>query len=141
MLTRVGNLLLASLALLLSLVTGHPPLSFSLRHHFPLTVRGALTDAIVIIWFAGALGLFSRRRWAWIGSLLGTGAWACLFGVSLISTVWLYVYPNADMQQLRDTSGPGYIFELVLRVGVLSVFLAIASGLFFGLLRMRKELR
>ena len=141
MLTRVGNLILASFALLESLVTGHPPLSFSLRRHFPLTVRGAVIDAIVIIWFAGALGLFSRRRWAWIGSLIGTGASACFFGVSLVTTVWSYIFPNADMQHGRDTTDLGYIFELIFTVGVLSVFLAIASGLFFGLLRMRKELR
>jgi len=55
--------------------------------------------------------------------------------------VWLYIYPNAEMNHLRDIGGAGYIFALIFGVGQLSILLALSLGLFVGLLKMRKELR
>jgi hypothetical protein len=96
-------------------------------------------DSIVLFWFAGALGLFSRKRLAWIGSLVGTGASACFAAVCLVSIVWLYLFPNAEMQQHRDFSIGGYITALFVGVAQFSVLLLVSFGLFAGLLRMRSE--
>jgi hypothetical protein len=98
-------------------------------------------DSIVLFWFAGAVGLFFRRRLAWVASLLGVGTSVCAFAVSLVMIVWLYIYPNAEMNHLRDIGGAGYIFALIFGVGQLSILLALSLGLFVGLLKMRKELR
>jgi hypothetical protein len=145
MLTRIGNLILASLALMVSLMGEagcHSAVSSSPPHpHGPITIREILIDSIVIFWFAGALGLFSRKRLAWIGSLVGTGASACFFAVSLVTIVGLYIFPNADMERLRDLGGSGYMAALIIGVGEFSVLLVVCLGLFIGLLRMRKELR
>jgi len=145
MLTRVGNLILASLALMVSLGAEagcHSAVSSSPPHpHGPITIREVVMDSIVIFWFVGALGLFSRRRLAWIASLVGIGASACFFALSLVTIVRLYIFPNADMERLRDLGGSGYIAALIIGVGESSVLLAVCLGLFIGLLRMRKELR
>jgi hypothetical protein len=145
MLTRVGNLILASLALMVSLMGEagcHSAVSSSPPHpHGPITIREIAMDSIVIFWFAGALGLFSRKRLAWIASLVGIGASACFFAVSLVTIVKLYIFPNADMERLRDLGGSGYIAALIIVVGESSILLAVCLGLFIGLLRMRKELR
>ena len=145
MFTRVGNLILASLALMVSLMGEagcHSAVSALPPHpHGPVTIREVVMDAIVIFWFAGALGLFSRKRLAWIGSLIGTGASACFFAACLVTIVWLYIFPNAEMMRDKDFGIGGYIAALVIGAGQFSVLLAVCLGLFIGLLRMRKELR
>jgi hypothetical protein len=120
-----------------SAVSSSPPR----LHHGSLTILEIVMDSIVIFWFAGAVGLFSRRRIAWIGSLVGTGASVCFFAVSLVTIVGLYIFPNAEMERIRDLGTSGYIAALVIAVGEFSVLLAISLGLFIGLLKMRKELR
>src|SRR5208283_4659139 len=128
LLIRVGNLILASLTFLVSLmgeagchsaVSSSPPR----LHHGPITIREIIIDSIALFWFAGALGLFSRKRLAWIGSLVGTGASACFFAVSLVTIVGLYIFPNADMERLRDFGIGGYFVALVIAVGEFSVLL------------------
>jgi hypothetical protein len=145
MLTRVGNLILASLALLISLGSEfgcHSAFSSSppKPQHGPITVPEIVMDSIALFWFVGAVGLFSRKRLAWIGSLVGTGASACFFAVSLVTIAGLYIFPNADMERLRGFGIDGYIFTLIFIVVEFSVLLAVSLGLFIGLLRMRKEL-
>jgi hypothetical protein len=143
MLTRVGNLILASLALMVSLMGEagcHSAVSSLPPHpHGPITIREVVMDSIVIFWFAGALGLFSRRRLAWAGSLLGTGASACFFATSLVTVIGLCIFPSAE--QARDWDFGGRIFSLIFGGGMFSALLAVSLGLFVGLIRMRKELR
>ncbi len=146
LLIRVGNLLLASFALMVALMSEagcHSALSSGppRLQHGPITIREIVEDSIVVFWFAGALGLFSRKRLAWIGSLVGTGASACFFAVTLATIVGLYLFPNAEMERLREFGIGGYLVALVIAVGEFSILLAVSLGLFIGLLRMRKELR
>lgn len=146
LLIRVGNLILASLAFVVSVMAEagcHSAVSSSppRLHHGPITAWEILKDLIAVFWFAGALGLFSRKRLAWAGSLLGTAAAACFFATLFVEMVGLYIFPNADMERLRDMGSSGYIAALVIMVGEFSVLFAISLGLFVGLIRMRKELR
>ena len=142
--TRVGNLILASLAFMVGIGgeagcrwAGSPPP----RPRGPITIREILMDAILLFWFGGALGLFSRRRLAWIGSLVGTGASTCFFAVCLVTIVRSYIFPDAEMERIRGFGIGGYIAALVIAVVEFSVLLGVSLGLFIGLLRMRKELR
>jgi hypothetical protein len=99
MFTRVSNLILASLALLIILIVeaGYDSaLVLARPHHGPISVRKILIDAIVIFWFAGALGLFSRKRIAWVGSLLGIGASVCFFVSCLVDVVGLWVFQSSN---------------------------------------------
>ena len=98
-------------------------------------------DSIVVFWFAGALALFSHKRLAWIGSLVGTGASVCFFAECLVTIVWLYIFPNEEMARNKDIGIGGYIAALVIGVGQFSILLAVSLGLFTGLLKMRKELK
>ena len=140
----VMNLIFASLAFLISIMgeagcwwAGSPPPI----PHGPITIREVLADSVVLTWFAGAVGLFSRKRLAWVGSLLGVGVSACFFAAALLTTVWLYFYPTAGMEENRAFGVTGYIAALVIIGGMFSMLFALFLGLFIGLLRMRKELR
>jgi len=146
--TRIGNLILASFALLIFVMAEsgcHSALSSSppRLHHDPVTAREIVMDSIVLFWFAGAVGLSSRRRLAWIGSLLGVGASACFFAVALVGLVGLYMFPNEEMHRLRYISGTasGYLAGLVIGVVEFSVVLALLLAVFIGLLKMRKDLK
>jgi hypothetical protein len=119
-----------------SAVSSSPPR----LHHGPITAWEIFKDLVVVFWFAGALGLFSRKRLAWIGSLLGNGATACFFATLLVELAGLYIFPNADTERTRDRSGVGYIVALVIMAGEFLLLFAISSGLFVGLIRMRKDL-
>ena len=144
MLVRVGNMILASLALVVCFMAEagcHSALSPSPSrpHHGPVTVREILMDAVVIFWFVAALALSSKRRIAWIGSLLGTGVSACFFGAGTIVITGLCLFPSAG--DARNWGVSGRIFLFIFAGGMCLVFLATSVGLFVGLLRMRKELR
>ncbi len=145
LLIRVGNLFLASfffLAMLMGEAGCHSALS-SLPprlHHGPVTIREIAIDAITLIWFAGAVGLFSRRRLAWIGSLVGTGASAGLFGVLVVTAVG-FVFPGAEVWQDRGFGFVSRIVAIIVTAGFFTVLLAVSSGLFIGLIWMRKQFR
>jgi hypothetical protein len=146
LLIRVGNLILASfffLAMLMGEAGCHSALSSSppRLHHGPVTIREIAMDAITLVWFAGAVGLFSRRRLAWIGSLVGVGASACFFGALLGTAVWSCLFPDAAMERLKEFGSAGYAAALVILFGQFSLLLAVSLGLFVGLLRMRREFR
>lgn len=105
-----------------------------------MNARGLIMVLVVICWFAGAIGLFFRKRLAWIGSLIGVGAAVCCFVAVLVLSIGLYVYPDSEMVRLKNMGGPGYIGAMIVVVIQLSLFLTISLGLFIGLLRKRKEL-
>jgi hypothetical protein len=146
-LIRVGNLILATLFLCVCLYNEagcHSALQFTppRPHHGPITIREIVMDSIVLIWFAGAVGLFSRRRLAWVGSLVGAGALVCSVAILLTTAVGMILFPDARMVQDEQQLPTGiYMFGYVTVVCQFLVFLAVSLGLFIGLLRMRKELR
>jgi hypothetical protein len=146
LLIRLGNLLLASLALLVSFMAEagcHSALSSSPPriHHGPITLREIVIDLVAIFWFVGAIRLFSRGRLGWIGSLIGTGASICAVAVSFVVLVGSYVLPNAEMVRFKeDSGGPVYVATLIHGVIGLLILLAIPLGLLIGLLKMRKDL-
>jgi hypothetical protein len=145
LLVRIGNLFLASLACLVMLMAEagcHSALSSApprLRHG-PITAWEILRDLVAVFWFAGAVGLFSHKRLAWVGSLLGTGISACFFATLLVETVALYFLPDAGVGQIRDRGDGGYIIALIVFAGEFSVLLMASLALFVGLFRMRKQL-
>jgi hypothetical protein len=146
MLTLVGNLILASLALLVCFMGEagcHSALSSLPPHpHGPITIREVVQDALVICWFAGAVGLFYRKRIAWwLGSLIGIGATACFFGALLGAAVWSCFFPDASMERLKDHGSVVYAMALVFLFGQFSLLVAVSLGLFVGLFRMRRDLR
>jgi uncharacterized membrane protein len=143
MLVRIANLIFASGALLISVMAltgarwaGSPPPT---PHIF--TVREFVGDLVISFWFAGAIGLFFRKRLAWISSLVGVGTSVCFIAVAFATIIGLYLFPNEDMHHLRDIGGSGYIAALVIAIVEFSVLLALFSALFIGLFKMRKDLR
>jgi hypothetical protein len=144
---RIANLICASVAFLsMTMATcgvrawaGSPPV----RPH-PMTARGLIMDLIALCWFAGAVGLFFRKRLAWVGSVIGTGASVCFWAAALVTGMGLFLFPdlfpNAQMERLRSSGLAGYNIAIVFALIYLSVLLAISLGLFIGLLRKRKEL-
>jgi hypothetical protein len=146
LLIRVGNLIMASfffLAMLMGEAGCHSALSSSppRLHHGPVTIREIAMDAITLIWFAGALGLFSRRRLAWIGSLVGVGALVCASVAILATVAGLYLFSWGELMQDQGVARVSHIFAIVATAGFCLVLFAGSVGLFIGLLRMRKELR
>ncbi len=145
LLIRAGNLILASfffLAMLMGEAGCHSALSSSppRLHHGPVTIREIVMDSITLVWFAGAVGLFFRRRLAWIGSLVGTGASAGLFGALGVTAV-TFLFPGAEVWQERGSALATRVIAIIGTAGFFSVLLAVSLALFIGLLRMRKELR
>ena len=148
MLVRTGNLIFASCAFVLDLMVlcgvrhaGPPPIS-----HYLDNARGIIVDLIVLCWFAGAVGLFFRKRLAWVCSLIGVGASVCLFGAISVTGIGLFFFPhffpNAEMEKLRNMGGypGGYTFAIVFVTTWFLFLLASSIGLFIGLLRKRKNL-
>jgi hypothetical protein len=143
----MANLIFASVAFMSGVMAefgvrawaGSPPA----RPH-PVTARGLIMDLIVLCWFAGAVGLFFRKRLAWVGSMIGSGASVCLWAAALVTGIGLFFFPNhfpnAQMERLRNDGQAGYIFSIVATLLYVSFLLAISLGLFIGLLRKRKEL-
>ena len=95
-------------------------------------------DSITLVWFVGALGLFSRRRLPWIGSLIGVGASVCFFAACLLAIVRFHIYPNTDEGLFTDIRTVGFV---VFALGMFTIPFALSLGLFIGLLKMRSELR
>jgi hypothetical protein len=140
------NLIIVSGALLIFIIgeSGcHSALSMSppRLHHPPITVRELATDSVTLFWFAGAVGLFFRKRLAWVGSLFGVGASVCVLTAFLAAGIGVCLYPTAETEQYicRDQAGGGYIFAYVVTLTQFSILLAICLRLLFGLFQTRKE--
>jgi hypothetical protein len=141
---RVGNLVMASLAVSI-LLTGMAGCrwagSMSPPGPRPLTAGIFIEALIVLFWVAGAIGLFFRKRLAWIGSLVGLGAATLFFAAVLGIILWLYLFPDAQMKSMKEHSySGGYIFPLFFMGTTFSVLLAISLKLFIKLVRNRREL-
>jgi hypothetical protein len=141
------NLILASGAILITIMafsgcrsalSPPPP-----PNPHPETARGIIMDLVAVCWFAGALGLFSCKRLAWVASVVGAGAAVCFFGASFFTIIALYLYPTEEMNRNRnfgDFGNTGYIFALISIVTQFSFLLAISLRLLIGLFRMRRDI-
>ncbi len=139
----IMNLIIASGALLIFIMgeSGcHSALSMSPpRPHPPITVRELVMDSVVLFWFAGAIGLFFRKRMAyWIGSVIGAGASVSFFAAFLLDIIVAYVYPDAEMKHSKEFGETGYFLALASGITYLSIALSICLRLLFGLFQMRK---
>jgi hypothetical protein len=151
MLTRIGNMIWASLALLVLMGAEagcHSALSPSPSrlHHGPITVREVMFASVVLLWFAGAARLLFRKRPArigWISSVVGAGASVCFFTAMVLGLIWVGLHPDSpDTNRLRElgVSAAERTFTSILCVMQFSVPLAISLLLFVGLLLKRREL-
>jgi uncharacterized membrane protein len=144
--TSIINLMAASGVFLISIMAEsgcHSALSMSppRTHHPPITIREISMDLVALVWFAGAAGLFFRKRTAWIGSLLGVGASVCVLTALLAAAMGLCFFSSteADSYSGGNQAGVGYIFAIVVTLIQVSIMLAICLWLLLGLIQMRKE--
>ncbi len=96
--------------------------------HLPTNLREIIFDAIVIVWFFGAVALTSGKCIGRIPSLLGCGSAACGFAAAVVIAIGL-----CFSSDIRDVSVG--IFVAVL----FAVLCAICVALFVGILKMRSE--
>jgi hypothetical protein len=94
---------------------------------------------VVLCWLAGAIGLFYRKRLAWCGSILGTGALVCTLVVILATVIPAIRYPRADTLY-SGRFRVGFIFTCLSTLTWIGLALVIAFRLLIGLLRMRKDI-
>src|ERR1035441_5860005 len=114
----IMNLILASGAILIttmaisgchSAVSPSPPPS---PHRE--TARGIIMDLVAVCWFAGALGLFSHKRLAWVGSIIGAGTTICFFGACFFELIALYLYPPGVFPQYNWGWNNNMVFRRML---------------------------
>lgn len=147
---RIANLLAASFFVLCVIVPDswcygpsdpnpRPP-----NPHGPATLREIISAVVIFIWFASALGLFSRSRLCWFGSLAGVGMMIVFFAGVLVSIFRECFFSDARVLHERQQLIGGFASEVFLDLlvfGFLGICLALSVGLFLGLLKMRRDLR
>lgn len=132
---KVGivNLIVASSVTLLILPT-------AVFHRLPFSwLRWTAAASFAVCWLVCAIGLFSRKRFAWFGSIVGDGILVCLLAAAFSAAVATIIYPSDDVLD----SGPllaGYVFSLILVFTWLGLALAFTIWLLFGLLRVRRDI-
>jgi hypothetical protein len=147
MLIRIGNLILASLFLLLvcfgflamiwpdnwGLLSPPPPRP---KPFYDTAVVWTICVLIICIWIISAAFLFDRRRFAWFGSLLGVGSAICLFVFALIDGVCGGFSRDEDLY----SSGAEFIIAMISAIGFTIACLTVSVAIFIGLIKNRKEL-
>jgi hypothetical protein len=98
----------------------------------------SMEASFAILWLVCAIGLFSRNRIAWCGSLVGTAVSVCVLVAAFGATIPTFLYPGA-----QDTphSGPflvGHVYSIINILAWLCLALTVSLHLLFGLLRLRK---
>ena len=141
MTTRVGNLILALGAVLITLIAWRGwRWAGSHGHQSPTSSDPFLPVLLALIlatcWFAGAIGLFFQKRAAWLVSLLGAGTSVCFCGALIIGGIWVHLHPDAGADPAHDVP----VAVLVIALLQFSIPLAASMALVLGLLRMRKLL-
>lgn len=116
------------------------------RPSHPATISELILNCVVLVWFAGALGLYSRNRMAridqlaWLGSIIGVSVSLSFFAAGLLGLIVVHVYPDAEMTQAREFSESGYFFALVSGMTFFSIALGIYMRLLLGLFQVRREI-
>ena len=127
MLIRVVNLLVAlfiSLGVLSTVV---------MRHQWRFESFAAL--ALILVWIAGAIGLFYHKRNAWMCSLIAAGA---SLSVIVVSCLLVVLGISRDGRQLvGNTEHP--VFWIVFVFAVLTLEFSVFAWLFVALLRLGKS--
>jgi hypothetical protein len=142
---RICNLIFASLAVLIILGglngcrwagSSSPPR----LHPFSdfMTPTGIIMSAIAISRLAGAFGLFSGKRLAWVGSVIGAVAATFSFASRLVGFFVIFIHPSAEIIEIRNSPNGGYIFVMVFYLTLFSLLLAFAVRLVIGLLHLRR---
>jgi hypothetical protein len=134
--TRIGNIVLACIALLLAFMAEagcHSALSSAPQRvsHGAVTLREVLVDSITVLWFAGAASVSAGRRFGWIPSLIGSGAAAAFLGVLSVG-LWTAYLSQTGREELAGVIVGSVSF---------GVMCAACVAVFIGLIRIRRELR
>jgi hypothetical protein len=110
----------------------------------PLNLHDTISMMFLLCWVAGAIGLFFRKRLAWVGSVVGVGMVVLFLGVWLTKEVFaICLFPNTEVKNVRLFDGfatPGFILSTAVVLTAISILLAINLRLLSGLFHMRKEL-
>jgi hypothetical protein len=128
----VGLFLLMAFALILPPRTPQPP-----GHVW--SIYAIIDSFIILVWLAGAIGLFFRKRLAWCTSILGVGTMVCLLVGGLISIIKDISHPGADIPHtgsFRD----GFIFASVFASTWITLWLTASLALLLGLVKMFKDI-
>jgi hypothetical protein len=151
MLTRIGNMILASgfLFLVCFFLLGmvwpdnlrllSPPTPRPSVEPWPFyetVVVWTICVLVVFTWVISAAFLFDRRRFAWFGSLLGVGSAICFFVYSLIDGVCGGFSRDEDLY----SSGAAFIESVIFVFVFIITWLTISVSVFIGLIKNRKEL-
>lgn len=151
MLTRIGNLVLASLFLLLvlfvalamnwpdnwGLLSPPPHPLVEPRPFYNPVVAWTICVSVIWIWVISAAFLFVRRRFAWFGSLLGVGSAICLLMGILIEAVWEGFFSSRTEEY---SSFAAYAIGMIFGFGFLIGWLTFSIAVFIGLIKNRREL-
>lgn len=103
-------------------------------------IRELVVDLVAVFWLAGAMGLFFRKRLAWIGSVIGTGTAVAFSATLVVTLVTNFLYPDAEMNHTKEFSIAGYALTLFSGLTQFSLLFAICLRLLLGLFKIRKEL-
>lgn len=152
MLTRIGNLVLASLFLFLVLFIAlainwpdnwgllSPPTPRPLadpRPFYVTVVAWTICVSVIWIWVISAAFLFARRRFAWYGSMLGVASAIGLLAGIFINAEWESVFSSRVGEY---SSFASYAIGMIFGFGFLISWMTFSVAVFIGLIKNRKEL-
>jgi hypothetical protein len=137
MLVRITNLIFASGTLLIFIAgKTNPHWLDQFQQGPPISmVREVIIDFITFCWFAGALGLFFRKRLAWIASVVGVGTLVWSNVPAVVMIIGLFLFPKAESPPIKEF-GVGGLMVL----GMFVVLIALQFVLLIGLFKIRREL-
>jgi len=104
------------------------------------SVLELVTVLIVFIWISGAVGLFFRKRLAWIGSVIGVGASISVIAAGLLVAIAVYFYPGDAGTRAKEFGTAGYTFAFAFMITMCSLPLAVCLRLLLGLFQVRREI-
>ena len=102
-------------------------------------LRWLAAASFAICWLMCGIGLLSRKRIAWCGSIVGSGVLLCFLVATFSAVLAITIYPAEETLN----SGPmlaGYVYSRMLIFVSLCLALTVSFWLFFGLLRIRRDI-
>lgn len=139
--TIILNLIFALITLVVALLILTGGGRAGLPNHSPFDpVQDGWPFVVALCWVMSAVGLFFRKRIAWIVSLVFAGVSVCLFAVIFVTAVRALIFPDTEMNHIRQLSLDGYLFAVLFGLMLVSFVLAFSLRLFIGLMKTHKEL-